>query len=485
MAIWGNLYGLFYWRTMKTVQDILYRIADTSSKNAKIAILKEELPKNELLQKVAKYALDQGKTYNVTALSTHRGAGIEPYNETDDIFQQLDCLAAKRGASQEEIDDLSFVCRSDAARDIVHRIINKDLRIGATASSFNKAMPGLIYEVPYNRYSSFAKLSPEKVDGEPGFIQLKNDGRFAYMQDPAMSPTPFCSRQGIEYGLHGWLTSDFHWAKQLQKDLGEPIRLEGEMLVLSETLNAKGHHFYLERKTGNGLIEKFILGDKDVGDIGPRIHFVVWGYVTESEFKAGKSSVPYGTVWANMIDAYADVDPSNKIKLTKSKPVRSYAEAMDFYRKVRALGHEGAMYKLEKLKWKDNSSGNPDGFKMKAEAEAEFEIIDAYYGDPGKKYEHLLGGLVVATSDRKIITKIGGGFTDKERELGVEWWLGQRGKIITGKFTEITSDRGARETYCLGHSRLPNMGGEMVETRFSEKEEADTYEYCVEQLKVA
>lgn len=472
---------------MQTVQNILYRVAGTSGKNDKIAILKEELPKNPLLQRVAKYALDQGRTYNVTALSSHRLPGWEPFNETAAIFTMLDYLAGKRGASQEDIDNLSRECRTDAARDIVHRIINKDLRIGATASSFNKAMPGLIYEVPYNRYSSFSKLDPEKLEGEDLIIQLKNDGRFSYMQDPEVTDQPFCTRQGNVHHLHGFLEDHFEWVRALQDNIECLVRMEGELLVID------GKGGFLDRITGNGLIEKFILGDKAVKGLGEKLRYIVWGFVTDDEYEARISNVPYSIVWKNILEAYDKYGEKNQIiKPTWSKNVPDYDAAMDFYRKIRAIKTpngkqlEGAMLKVaNKLVWKDNSSGNLHGFKMKAEATAEFEIIDAYYGDPGKKWENYLGGLLVATSDRKIITNIGGGFTDDERKLGVDWWRGKKGKIITGKFTGVVTDKSSRETYCLEHSRMPNMGGEMVETRFSEKDEADTYEYCLEQLKVA
>jgi hypothetical protein len=467
---------------LKQVLEILNRVVATPGKNDKIAILKTELACNPLLQKVAKYALDQGKAYNVTTLNLEVDKCDVYAVDHSDLFNYLDYLTSKRGASQQDIDTLSSLCLDEATEEVVHKIINHDLKIGAQAESFNKAMPGLIYEMPYNRYSSFAKLKPEKLAGERLIVQLKNDGRFAYMQDPETTSTPFCSRQGIVYNLMGHLVEDYAWVHEMQYNIGENVRLEGEMLILSEDGKS-----YLPRKTGNGYIEKIVRGDVVAAALyGPRIRYVVWGYVTESDFALRKSTTIYSIIWDILEDAYQHRANDSAIILTRSIFAPDYSDAMDFYRKLRALGYEGAMLKVaDKLVWKDNSSGNLNGFKMKAEAEAEFEIIDAYYGAKGDKWEHLLGGLLVATSDRKILTRIGGGFTDKERELGVDWWLGKKGKIITGKFTDISTDRTSRETFCLEHSRLPNTGGEMVETRFSEKEIADTYAYCVEQLKVA
>ena len=466
---------------MQTVLDILDRVAATPSKKEKESILADALPSSPLLQQVAKYALDQGKSYNLTALPEVIVADVI-HEDPVKIFSYLDFLASKRGATDVEARTLAGMCHSSAAHEVVTRIIQKDLDIGAKANTFNKAMADLIYVVPYNRYSSFAKVKPEELENKSLIVQQKNDGFFAYMQDPEIpsNTPPFCTRQGNTFSLNGFIEQDFHWLRPIQDYHKEPIRLEGELLVLED--NGR----YMARAKGNGLLAEFYNGDYTPG-FGERIRYIIWGYVTESEFLARKSDRVYRQVWGNLKVAYArNMGQTGDISLTHSMAVSGYGEAMDFYRKMRSQGLEGAMLKLaDELVWKNNSSGNPYGFKMKAEAEAEFEIVDAYPGDPKGKWKNGLGGLVVKSSCGKILTNIGGGFSDKERELGVDYWKSKIGKIITGKFTDIVTDKTSRETFCLEHSRLPNMGGAMVETRFSEKEEADDLEYCRAQLIAA
>jgi len=107
--------------------------------------------------------------------------------------------------------------------------------------------------------------------------------------------------------------------------------------------------------------------------------------------------------------------------------------------------------------------------KLKAEAEAEFVIVDAYEGDPKKKYAWMLGGITVRSKDGVIVTDVGGGFPDSQRKLGVDHWKAKAGNIVTIKFNGITepNDQGIR---ALDHPRL-------VEER-ADKTEADSYEYC-------
>ena len=132
----------------------------------------------------------------------------------------------------------------------------------------------------------------------------------------------------------------------------------------------------------------------------------------------------------------------------------------------------------DNLYWRDEQSGSKYGVKMKAFAEAEFRIVEAYYGKQGKKNEFILGGLVIESEDKKIRTKVGMGFSDEERERGVDWWNDQAGKIITVQYCGIVKDKTARTTSCLEHSSF-------VEPRFNEKSVANTYEECMEELENA
>lgn len=119
--------------------------------------------------------------------------------------------------------------------------------------------------------------------------------------------------------------------------------------------------------------------------------------------------------------------------------------------------------------WRDESSSDYQ-IKLKAEAEAEFRIIDTYPGEKGKKYENVMGGIVVESACGKIISKCGGGLSDKIRELGLPI-----GAIATIKFNGITDNEDLPGKHALDHPRF-------VEIR-PDKDEADTLEYCQLQLK--
>lgn len=436
---------------MEQVLDIINQIAAVSSTKDKKAIISKHLPVNKLLQTVVKYALDQNKSYNITELVN------TDVTISGDVFLCLDALAAKRGATDEEVRILSSMCHEPATWAIVTKIIQKDLKCGCGATTFNEIMPGLVYQVPYQRFSSFKAIDKVNFEEDTVVAQIKYDGQFAY----AFPDDSMLSRNGSRYSLNGAL----HTSKEWTAEVGRDLLWKGETLVLG--LDGK----FLPRKTGNGIINKFISGKGDP-QWQDRIRYVTWGYVTESDFARGYSDMTYEEMLQTILP-FKDKIKGSKIQFSKTEFVCSKVAAMAFYQRARDRKEEGAMVKVaNKLKWKDEDSGSKFGVKLKPVAEAEFEIVDAYYGDKKGKYAEVLGGLVVKTYDGKILTKFGGGFSDEERNLGVDWWKDKIGRVVTGKFTGITTDKSSRETFCLDH-------GNFVELR-DDKTGADTYEYCVD-----
>jgi hypothetical protein len=450
--------------SMKNILGILNKIAkDPSSKGKKDII--RTYSADKVFYDVVRYALDQDKAYGLTGVPEAQ----EGRADTTKIFHVLDKLAGKRGTTREEAEELAAVCGSDsAAREVVTRILRKDLRCGARGKLFNGVVKGWVYEVPYQRYKSFSQI--HKIDFSRGTVvaQLKMDGLFSYLFTRKESDY-FLSRNGSSFDLGPEFRNIIKnsWLPCVDDKIGQATVRMGELLVMGP----EGK--YLSRKEGNGIINSFISG-KGTSDKIKDIHYVTWGFITEEEFKARSATRTYQEV-LQVDSECAATHP--QIKLSNTTSVNSLDAALDFYRDARLRAEEGAMVKVsDKLTWKDQQSGTPYGVKLKPEEEAELEIVEAYYGEAGKKWADHLGGLVVRTSCGGLITKVGSGFSDEDRLLGVDWWNSHRGKIVTCRFTGVTTDKSERKTMCFDHGRF-------VETRFHDKTEADTLQYCLELLK--
>ena len=445
---------------MRDILAILNEIAEAKGTKDKKEVIRK-YSGNSLFKKIVQYALDQDATYHLTTLPETTEVSSES------VFDLLSQLNVRRGCTEAMALDLASRCHGEADREIVTRIINKDLRCGARAALFNSVEKGWVYEVPYQRYKSSSTI--DKIDfSEQVVCQLKMDGMFAYLFT-GNRVQPFLTRNGSRFSLG----KDFQirlensWIYKVNKAIDDETVRMGELLVLGP--DGK----FLPRKEGNGILNSFIAGKGDPAMVD-KIRYVTWGWVSQHDFNRKESDTLYTTIMRYDNSAYKDVGPGDVVLLSKSKEIGSVEEAQEFFLSARERKEEGAIVKVaSKLKWRDQRSGTPYGVKLKAEFEGDFEIISAYPGKTGRKYENMLGGIRVRSSCGLIESNIGGGFSDEDREKGVDWWNNRKGMIISAKFTGLITDKTDRKTWCFDHGRF-------IETRFNEKTEADSYEDILE-----
>jgi len=448
---------------MKEILGIINQIAATSGSNDKKKVI-NDFKDYPFFYSVVKLALDQGKAYGLTEVPhKHIGKG---YASTEILLSEINNMSKKRGVTDAEAIQLASLIQDEATEAVVNMILKKDLRCGADAKTFNSVVPGWVYEVPYQRYKAFKHI--KNIDFLSYVVaQLKQDGMFAYLDSESGK---FTSRNGKTFSLAPIVEDLDRTVAILNQRALKPtdVVLIGELQVTGD--NGK----FLPRKQANGIFNSFISGEGKP-EYNDKLVYMIWDYVPKSSFLAKKCSLKY----ADKLKDLEKVGNTGHIRMVKTVQVSSYEKAMDFYRKARSKKEEGAIIKdAAELVWKDEQSGTKYGVKLKAEAVAEFRIVKAYYGANGKKYEHLMGGLTVQSEDGKIVTDVGMGFSDSERELGVDWWNSQASKIVSVKFTDVVTDKSSRETFCLEHARFD-------ESRFNEKDTADTYKYCMEQLEHA
>ena len=443
---------------LSPVKKMLDTIASTTLVNEKKDLLKEYL-NHPLFRRVVAYSYSQGYTFNVNDAVYMEAK--EPNDSVESIFEHLDYLRNKGGATNDEKHKLNYLASINKDTvEVVRRIVTKDLRAGFSSKIVESVMKGVVDTVPYQRCSDFALVSRVTF---PAIAQKKADGMFAYAM-PWKEEKIFTTRQGNEFHLFGCLH------EELSDIFGGDTVVIGELQVL----DAKREKV-LDRKTGNGYLNSFIQGTGDVNIVN-RIIYDVWAAVPYSAYQKKFHNAPYSVVFTSLKDK---IDSWNKdnydddigpIGVVPFEIVNSLQEAIDFYNFMREGKFEGAILKDFSEVWKDGTSRK--FIKLKNRVEAEFEIVDAYLGKEKKKYANQLGGLTVKSADGGILTNVGMGFSDKEREQGIEWWQKHIGKIVTVSFESVIEDKTDRVT-----KKLYTPAFE--ETRFNEKSKADTTEYCI------
>lgn len=331
-------------------------------------------------------------------------------------------------------------------RELFELAIGRDIRAGVGVGIINEVYKNLIEEIPYMRCSKLDEKALERFDSMPdGFlIQKKSDGQFSYIiiQDGEVG---FLTRAGTQW------TSD-----KLSKELKQLPNcvIVGEALIIED-----GKVF--DRKTGNGLLTKFIkrestlatLEDKaksgrtkaklDLAEkrdefnwIDSTINFQVWDSLTLEEFENGLSTRPYTERFGEAIRLSF---MTQSLQPIPSYRVYSMKEAQAIADEYISEGFEGAVIKKLDTIWEDGTS--KDMVKIKEVYDADLYCVGIKLGKG--KYEGKIGSLILQTSCGRIEVDCGSGLTDLDRNKHPDEFIGKIIEIQYNKFIQSKKDKPA------------------------------------------
>jgi ATP-dependent DNA ligase len=411
----------------------LNKLDMTAGTNDKIVLLREYL-EDPVFKKVIIYALDNRLHYKIKKLPEVSITRDDVTNDT--VFSFLDYLAEKSGATKEDKETLASMCIDEFFKEVITRIIKKDLKCGVSNKLVNKAVPDTVFVVPYMRCSTEKKVKNIKY---PAVVQKKADGMFSNMLDY------FITRNGKKvYQLDHILNDNFIFT--------EDMVLLGELLVYE---NGKE----LSRKKGNGILNSCISNTCDPDD-AIKVRYIVWDIIPRGDWERGVCNIKYVDRLYMLKECISKCD---YVKLIDTVVVNSLARAKKVYRDYRGKGYEGAIIKNTDSIWKDHTS--PNVVKLKNVSEGDLLIVGWMPGEKGTKYEDMLGSLLCQSSDGKIVVGVSSGLTDEQRKnLKPEDVIG---KIVAVEYESVIESKN-KDTYSLF---LPRF----VEIR-EDKDEADTFE---------
>ena len=336
---------------------------------------------------------------------------------------------------------------NQTVRELFELAIGRDIRAGVGVGIINEVYKDLVKEIPYCRCSKLDEKTLERFDTMPeGFLtQAKLDGQFSYIikEDDIVY---MLTRAGTVW------TSD-----SLRRDMllcSDGVYI-GEALIYKEGKP-------IDRKTGNGLINKFIkkesvlelLKEKmevnfdkskayaklslelsnrciENEEIDKALHFVIWDSLTLQEFEQGLSTRTYTERFGEAIKA---TFMTSKLKPVPSYRVYSMKEAQAIADEFISEGGEGAIVKKKDTIWKDGTS--KDMVKIKAVLDADLLCVGVEEGSG--KYKGKVGALVLETSCGRLRVKVGTGVTDKDRDKPFDYYIG---KVIEIQYNEFIKSK--------------------------------------------
>lgn len=445
---------------MNRITQLLADLNATTKRLEKIALVKafiESATTSEVT--LVRHALDPMFLTGVKAVDFKRERLIPVHSEWDaervlKFYESIASESSRNTKSAMITEVIDHLCEADA--ETFARLIVKDVSGGLGISTWNSAVPeSPIHEYPCLLVSAYSEklvgklfksndylLCQEKCDGMR-FNAVIHDGQVELFGRSG-KPISLDVESPLMVTLQRVATSEF-----------APCVIDGELLCSRDGR-------ILDRKTGNGILNKAVRGT-----ITPEESEVVvarvWDWIDFGDFLYAHSDDPYS---ARLSRLGRIVDSLNTmvVQVVSTWVVKSIDEVREHFDAVIKAGGEGVIVKSPSMVWKDTRSR--DAVKFKAELDCDLKIVAVNESKESGKYAHMMGAVVCESADGKVRVGVGTGFSDEDRG----WFWAHRdyviGKIMTVGYNARITDKNRDGVDSLF---LPRY----LELRV-DKEEADT-----------
>ncbi len=404
---------------MTQINQALFRLRATTSTNEKVEIL-AALGGDKIAKEVLNWALNPYITFGITAIKrildpldnlqdtkSLDSTLIESWPELEYILGLLSERKLVGGPARMEVDEYTTFQYNGRLAEL---IINKDLRAGINIKLVNRAIPGLI---PTFVVGKAADIRRGAIPTYPCLAEPKYDGvRVLAMFGPS-GDVQLMSSGGREY-------MNFpHIQKELM-NLGYKNKiLDGE--VYGDTFDKT------MRVAHRGRSKKGNAGIDDAAFI-----YNVFDILDTDEFSAGVCSY---SLAARRPDLQMTLTESIHVRLTHGMIVSDEEDMWVYHDEIVALGYEGLILKdmYKKYPFKRTSNAWIKVKKMHTYK----GIVFGHYEGKGK-FLGTLGGLKVKIDG--VVTKVGSGFSDEERESLWTTDLSLHGMEVVIQGQELTKD---------------------------------------------
>lgn len=393
------------------IYDCIRKIADTSSKNEKQAMI-ERWGRSEF-QRVLRYAYDPFMRFGIAKVDK---VDVEAAGDFDDVtWKLLDDLAERRltgGAAINAVHDEMAKLNIESQK-LLEDILKKDLRAGFSASTINKAIPGL---VPTFDCMLAHKFEPERIKVWPQIVETKLDGvRTLAFINLKKSTVYFYSRSGKEF-----TTLDHLKQPILDAAYGSRFALDGAL------------EFVLDGEAISGNFTKTVSEIKRKSEHATDMQFHAFDILPTITFsKEDKDGCLVAGTYEKRrfyLEDLVKCDTTGLIKATQQYICNSHSEMMGIYDKVRGRGLEGLIIKSPKGLY--HRRRNHSWMKLKNESTVDVPIIGFEEGTG--KAAGSLGAFIVDMEGVKV--NVGSGLSDVQR---AEFWTVEAGKELLGRLIEV------------------------------------------------
>jgi len=244
----------------------------------------------------------------------------------------------------------------------------------------------------------------------PAIVQTKMDGMRANIVH---------EKETIVYSRNGKVMNLFD---RFKNSIPKNHVLDGEFLVYKDNK-------LLDRKTGNGILHKAVVGTISEEE-AEMVKMVIWDIIPVDKWRDGFHDEPYH----ERLSKLQKLKRPELFQLIDTHHVDNINQVNELYYKKIKEGEEGLIIKNKDSPWEAKRSKHM--IKMKEVLEMDLKIIDYVEGEG--KYVGMLGKFICSNKDGSIIVGVGTGYSDEQRNLYNRSFIGH---ICTVKYNAIIESK--------------------------------------------
>lgn len=354
-------------------------------------------------QHLLMWALDPAITFGITVKSKNNFISVQLDQSChDDFWNHIDYLCERLfkreltgNAAEAEVNNIISKAPSANDRKWAERLLNKNLRCGIQVTTVNKVFPGLI--------------KPFAVSLAKPYDPAKHELNGRWIVEPKLDGLRMIVVDGVAYTRNGRVIETVgHILDELGSSFFDHWVLDGELMGAGDFDEASGT---MRRKGG--------ITNYD-------IYYNVFDIIDKNDWSRQETA----PLWLRKENLLKEIKPSKHIRIVQwhELPEDPTPKMLfdDFRDKMIEDGYEGAM--LKNIDAQYHFERSDDLLKLKDFTDDDCIVTDWYEGKG--RHKGRLGGIVVELDGIK--TKVGSGFSDKQRD---ELWT--RRASLAGMVAEV------------------------------------------------
>jgi DNA ligase-1 len=404
----------------KLLRTVVDELNSTNGINDKKEIL-SKYKDNEFIKKVLFYTYNPTFQYYVTPENLEKN-----YNDDlgilyifNDLFEMLDILRKREVTGHKAINSVNDFCfRNEEYKDLIYKIIGKDLEIRMGDSLINKVIPDLIPTFDCALATDFDKV-PVDFSKDNWISSRKLDGVRCLAIVDEFGKATLWSRQGNQF-------------ETLSKVIDEVEKLGLKDMVLDGEI-------CLTDANGNEDFQGIMKQIRKKGHTIDNPKYLVFDMITGADFRSKSGSNKYLDRYVELTEV---IKGYNHISVVSQDLIADEAHYADLMNEADNNGWEGLILR-KNVGYEGKRSKNM--LKCKSFKDAEYKVIELEFG-PFRMIENglevtkeVLSNVVIEHKGNRV--SVGSGFSIAEREYFKANPDEILNKIITVKYFQETQNQ--------------------------------------------